>query len=145
MRRLQAGPGAPMVQFDSVSKWFRSLVAVSDVSFSLGPGVTALLGPNGAGKSTVLRMMSGLATPSTGSVRIYGHDPRRRPAVLRYVGLVPQQDGVFPRTNPRRFVELAASLAGVEDARAAAVASLEAVELDPADARPLDELSKGTR
>ena len=46
-----------------MSKWFGSLVAVSDVSFELGPGITALLGPNGAGKSTLLRMLCGLRAP----------------------------------------------------------------------------------
>ena len=57
---------------EGVSKWFGPLVAVSDVSFDVGPGVTALLGPNGAGKSTMLRMLCGLALP------VQGHGPRAR-------------------------------------------------------------------
>ena len=61
-----------MVEVDSVSKWFGDLVAVSDLSFTIGPGVTALLGPNGAGKSTLLRMLTGQAAPSSGSVRVLG-------------------------------------------------------------------------
>jgi ABC-2 type transport system ATP-binding protein len=56
----------PRVVADGVSKWFGRLVAVSDVSFDVGPGVTALLGPNGAGKSTMFRMLCGLARPSKG-------------------------------------------------------------------------------
>ena len=68
---------APLLEVQAVSKWFGSLVAVSDVSFDVGPGVTALLGPNGAGKSTMLRMLSGLARPSKGTVRILGLDPVR--------------------------------------------------------------------
>ena len=71
----QAGP-PPMVQAAGASKWFGDLVAVSDVSFNIGAGVTALLGPNGAGKSTMLRMMCGLARPSNGSVTVLGKDPR---------------------------------------------------------------------
>ena len=69
------------------------LVAVSDVSFEMGPGVTALLGPNGAGKSTMLRMLCGLARPSKGTVRVLGKDPRSDAGVTRSIGLVPQQDG----------------------------------------------------
>ena len=77
---LPAHPGrpgdrAPMIEVDDVSKWFGDLVAVSDVSFEVGPGVTALLGPNGAGKSTVLRMLCGL----TAAVAGHGAGPRRRP------------------------------------------------------------------
>ena len=44
-----------------MSRWFGSVVAVSDVSFDVEPGITGLLGPNGAGKTTLLRMMTGLA------------------------------------------------------------------------------------
>ena len=72
---IPAPPGT-LVHVQHVSKWFGDLVAVSDVSFSLGAGVTALLGPNGAGKSTMLRMLCGLANPSNGSVEILGMNPR---------------------------------------------------------------------
>ncbi len=143
--RVAAVANAPMIEFSGVSKWFRQVVAVSDVSFALQPGVTALLGPNGAGKSTILRLMCGLTPPSIGTVRLYGHDPRSDPSVLRYIGIVPQQDGVLPRTTPLRFVETAAILSEVEEPRAAAIRSLEAVEIDPGDRRPMDSLSKGTR
>jgi ABC-2 type transport system ATP-binding protein len=142
---LAAVAHEPMVRFDRVSKWFRNVVAVSDVSFTIGPGVTALLGPNGSGKSTVLRLLAGLARPSEGTVGIYGHDPRGHPAVMRYLGIVPQQDGVFPRTSALGFVELCGVLAGVDDAHHAAVRALESVEIDPADPRPLEVLSKGMR
>ncbi len=132
-----------MIVFDRVSKWFGDVVAVSDVSFTIAPGVTALLGPNGAGKSTVLRMMSGLTSPSQGTVRIFGRDPRRDEALTRLLGLVPQQEGTFAHLDARAFVRLAATLHGLPDADAAAVAALALVELDPALDRPLGTYSKG--
>ncbi len=49
---------APVVEVDRVSKFFGGVVAVSDVTFQLRPGITAVLGPNGAGKSTLLRTVS---------------------------------------------------------------------------------------
>ena len=142
---IAAVGGAPMVELVGVSKWYRNVVAVSDVGFVLEPGVTALLGPNGAGKSTVLRLMCGLTVPSQGTVRLWGHDPRREPAALRYLGLIPQQEGVFPRTTALQTVELAGVLHGIDEPRRVAAASLEAVELDPGDPRPVETYSKGMR
>lgn len=137
--------GAPPLEVRGVSKWFGSLVAVSDVSFDVGPGVTALLGPNGAGKSTMLRMLCGLARPSKGTVRILGHDPRSHVAVTRQVGLVPQQETVFEPLTAFAFVRLAAILHALPDPGGAARAALETVELDPSDGRRLPTYSKGMR
>ena len=135
----------PRVVADGVSKWFGRLVAVSDVSFDVGPGVTALLGPNGAGKSTMFRMLCGLARPSKGSVRVLGTDPRTDIGVARRIGLVPQQEGVFEPLTAREFVALSARLQGLPDPVAAATGALEQVELDPADSRHLPAYSKGMR
>ena len=133
------------VVVDNVSKAFGSLVAVSEVSFAIEPGVTALLGPNGAGKSTLLRILCGLTPPSTGRVSIAGGDPRTDAAARARVGLVPQQDGIFERDTVERFVHLAAVLSGVADPGAATAVALDAVELDPDLSRPLGTFSKGMR
>jgi ABC-2 type transport system ATP-binding protein len=135
----------PRIVAESVSKWFGQLVAVSDVSFDVGPGVTALLGPNGAGKSTMFRMLCGLARPSKGTVRVLGRDPRADPDVARRIGLVPQQESVFEPLTAREFVTLSAKLQGLDDAGAAAASALETVHLDPSDSRRLPSYSKGMR
>jgi ABC-2 type transport system ATP-binding protein len=135
----------PRVVADGVSKWFGALVAVSDVSFEVGPGVTALLGPNGAGKSTMFRMLCGLAVPSKGSVRVLGRDPRTDPGVTRLIGLVPQQESVFEPLTALEFVKLAARLHGLPDPGAAAASALASVDLDPSDTRRLPAYSKGMR
>ena len=59
--------GSPVIRVDRVSRWFGSVVAVSDVTFDIAPGITGLLGPNGAGKTTLLRMMTGLASEIGGT------------------------------------------------------------------------------
>ncbi len=142
--RPPISPDATVI-VDNVSKSFGSLVAVSDVSFSIEPGVTALLGPNGAGKSTLLRVMCGLTPPSSGSVTVAGGNPRTDAAARARIGLVPQQDGVFERDRLHDFVHLAAVLSGVTDPDAAVAGALDAVELDPALERPLGAFSKGMR
>jgi ABC-2 type transport system ATP-binding protein len=139
-----AGPESRVVA-EGVSKWFGALVAVSDVSFDVGPGVTALLGPNGAGKSTMLRMLCGLARPSRGTVRVLGRDPRADVGVTRLIGLVPQQETVFEALGARELVHLTATLHGLRDPTDAAVRALEIVGLDPSDSRRLPAYSKGMR
>jgi ABC-2 type transport system ATP-binding protein len=135
----------PSVVANNVSKWFGPLVAVSDVSFDVGPGVTALLGPNGAGKSTMFRLLCGLARPSKGSVRVLGRDPRDDPGVARSLGLVPQQETVFESLTAHEFVLLSARLHGLEEPAVAAAAALDTVGLDPGDPRRLPSYSKGMR
>ena len=135
----------PRVVADGVSKWFGALVAVSDVSFDVGPGVTALLGPNGAGKSTMFRMLTGLARPSKGSISVLGRDPRSDPGVTRLIGLVPQQESVFEPLTAHEFVTLAARLHGLPGPAVAAASALQAVDLDPSDKRRLPAYSKGMR
>ncbi len=61
------------VQLSGVSRWYGNVVAVNDVTMTLGAGVTGLLGPNGAGKTTLLHMMAGFLAPSRG----HGHRRRR--------------------------------------------------------------------
>jgi ABC-2 type transport system ATP-binding protein len=144
-----AGPGGAadvaMIELDHVSKWFGDVVAVSDVAFTIGPGITALLGPNGAGKSTVLRLMCGLARPSLGQVRVLGADPRRDLAVLGRIGLVPQQEAMFETLTAREFVETAARLLRLPDPGEATERALAEVEVSATDKRPVRALSKGNR
>jgi ABC-2 type transport system ATP-binding protein len=135
----------PRIVADGVSKWFGQLVAVSDVSFDVGPGVTALLGPNGAGKSTMFRMLCGLARPSKGTVRVLGRDPRADTGIARLIGLVPQQEGVFEPLTAHEFVTMSARLHGLPAPAGAAAAALETVGLDPSDRRRLPAYSKGMR
>jgi ABC-2 type transport system ATP-binding protein len=135
----------PRIVAENVSKWFGALVAVSDVSFDVGPGVTALLGPNGAGKSTMFRMLCGLARPSKGTVRVLDRDPREDTGVSRLIGLVPQQESVFEPLTAREFVTLSARLHGLGDPDGAAAAALRTVDLDPSDSRRLPAYSKGMR
>ncbi len=75
----------PAAELLAVTKRFRNgVTALQSLSFQLEPGeIVALLGPNGAGKSTAVKLLMGLAAPTSGSVRIFGQDPRHAPHRLR--------------------------------------------------------------
>jgi len=90
-------------------------------------------------------MVAGLLTPSEGTVKVLGHSLRRRPAGYRDVGLVPEEDAVYPFLTAWRFVEHCAVLARTSDPGAAARRALEAVDLVDAARRRVGEFSKGMR
>jgi ABC-2 type transport system ATP-binding protein len=147
----QAGPIAPPIVESApivarnVSKWYGDVVAVSDVSFSVEPGVTALLGPNGAGKSTMLEMLTGLLHPSAGSIRILGKKVRGDESLFSDVGLVPEQEHIYPFMTGREFLMLNAVLQKLHDPEAAAQRALEVVELVKDADRSIRGYSKGMR
>jgi ABC-2 type transport system ATP-binding protein len=138
-------PITPALELDHVSRWYGNVVAVNDISFGLGPGVTGLLGPNGAGKSTLLHLMAGLLAPSSGRVLVLGGSAWRRPAMYRRVGLVPEREAVHPYLTGFEFAKLNARLQGVADPDAAAARAIATVDLTEAADRAIGTYSKGMR
>ena len=99
-----------VIELTAVSRWYGNVVAVNDITMTIGPGVTGLLGPNGAGKSTLLHMMAGFLPPSNGSVTIDGEPTWRRPKMYDVVGLVPEREAAYTFLTAREFVEASAKL-----------------------------------
>ena len=139
------GERAPTIEVEGVSKWFGGVVAVSDVSLVVEPGVTALLGPNGAGKTTLLRTIGGLTLPSEGTVTVFGEPIRRNPALYRRIGYMPEHEAVYDFLTGRQFVELGARLQGVDDLDAAVGRAIETVDLVKDQDRRLRGYSRGMR
>ncbi|MFL5722500.1 MAG: ABC transporter ATP-binding protein [Chloroflexota bacterium] len=133
------------LEVDHVSRWYGNVVAVNDISFGLGAGVTGLLGPNGAGKSTLLHLMAGLLAPSAGRVLVEGESAWRRPEMYRHVGLVPERETVHAFLSGREFARLNARLQAVADPDAAAARAIATVDLTDAADRPIGTYSKGMR
>jgi ABC-2 type transport system ATP-binding protein len=141
------GPPAtvPALELDHVSRWYGNVVAVNDISFGLGPGVTGLLGPNGAGKSTLLHLMAGLLEPSAGRVLVRGAPAWRRPAMYRDIGLVPEREAVHGYLTGLEFALLNARLQGLADPAAAAARAIATVDLTEVGDRAIGTYSKGMR
>jgi ABC-2 type transport system ATP-binding protein len=110
--------GESMIQVERLRKVYDTLVAVDDVSFEVKPGeIFGLLGPNGAGKTTTISCLSGLLTPTAGSVRLCGKDPHRDGrAVLASVGVVPQEIALYKELSATENLFYWGGVAGVSAA-----------------------------
>jgi len=97
---------------------------VDDVSFSVAPGeIFAVLGPNGAGKTTTIEILEGYRTADAGAVHVLGLDPRREAAALKpRLGVMLQQDGVYPALRAREVLDLFASFYADPESPAALIA-----------------------
>jgi ABC-2 type transport system ATP-binding protein len=140
-----SGGTQPVIRVDGVSRWFGSVVAVSEVSFDIRPGITGLLGPNGAGKTTLLRIMTGLAAPSSGTVTVLGQPVRDNPPLYRRLGVMSEHETVYGFMKGREFVRMMGRLRGVEHLEAAVDLAIERVDLAEAQHRPMDTYSRGMR
>jgi ABC-2 type transport system ATP-binding protein len=137
--------GTPAIVVEGVSRWFAGVVAVSDVSLVVEPGVTALLGPNGAGKTTLLRAIAGLIAPSEGTVRVFGELARGNPALYRRIGYMPEHESVYDFLTGRQFVEWSARMQHVPLVDEAVRRAIETVDLVDAQDRALRGYSRGMR
>jgi ABC-2 type transport system ATP-binding protein len=138
-------PSPSPVDIASVSKWYGNVVAVNDITMTLGAGVTGLLGPNGAGKTTVLHMMAGFLAPSRGTVTVNGQPAWRNPSVYSQLGIVSEREAVHGFLSGWEFVLASAKLHKLPNPAAAAKAVLELVEMTEAKDRRMDTYSKGMR
>jgi ABC-2 type transport system ATP-binding protein len=141
----QTDQAAAALSVESISRWYGNVVAVNDISFAIGPGITGLLGPNGAGKSTLLHMLSGLLRPSNGKALVMGEPAWGNPSIYRRVGLVQEREAVYSFLTGLEFVRLSARLHGLHDPEGAARRALELVELSDVMGRPSGGYSKGMK
>src|ERR687883_254714 len=111
---------SPIIQASGLSKRFGKLVAVRDVTLSVGAGeVFGFLGPNGAGKTTTIRMLTGLVRPTTGSALVAGYDVAQEPReVKRRVRYPAESPYLYPKLSGREFLLFMAGLYGVAPALA---------------------------
>lgn len=131
------------INIEHASRWFGNVVAVNDVTMTVGPGVTGLLGPNGAGKSTLINMMAGFLSPSNGSVTLDGDGIWRNESVYSKIGIVPEREGMYDFLTGLDFVVANAELHGL--GKKAAREALATVEMEYAQDRKIGTYSKGMR
>jgi ABC-2 type transport system ATP-binding protein len=137
----------PVIAFEGVSKWYGNVIGLNKVTLRLTAGVTGLLGPNGAGKSTLLQLATGQLRPSQGSVRVLGQPAWNNPALMRRIGLCPEQDAFYEWMTGFDFVSTCARLSGMSRPAAATATekSLTTVGMTQNMHRPIGGYSKGMR
>ena len=133
------------LELSAVSRWFGNVVAVNDVTMTIGPGVTGLLGPNGAGKSTLIHMMGGFLPPSAGTVTLDGDVVWRNEEVYRRIGLVPEREAMYDALSGWQFVLANARLHRLPDPEAAARRAIDTVQMADAQSRDIGTYSKGMK
>ena len=133
-----------ILSLTGVSKRYGGFEAVKDLSFSVEKGsIVGFLGPNGAGKTSTIRMILGLAAPTSGQIEVLGADDGRK--VKDRIGFLPEERGLYRKMNPVDAVAYMAALKGVPmaEGRTRAKALLEQQGLGAAQKKKMKELSKG--
>lgn len=146
---------APAVRVDDVSFRYsrfrgRKQCALSHVSFALRPGITALLGPNGAGKTTLIRLLTTLASPSSGRIYFGGKtidSSARLEQVRRTIGYMPQSFDMMEGETVRTNIEYAAWARGIANKQCSRCAdnAINRFGLHDYAMRKVQQLSGGVR
>jgi ABC-2 type transport system ATP-binding protein len=105
-----------MIEINHLSKRYGALTAVDDISFNVEPGqVLGFLGPNGAGKSTTMKMITGFLAPTSGNVKVCGHDVEQEPlAAKRVMGYLPEGAPSYGEMTVSAFLDFIADVRGLE-------------------------------
>lgn len=107
------------LELDSVTKRFGDVVAVDNVSLDVARGeILGLLGPNGAGKSTLTKMVCGMVSPTSGTIRVVGYDVQRDSMRVReLIGVVPQDVVLYDYMNARENLAFFGRLYGLSGSK----------------------------
>ncbi len=139
----------PAIAVRELRKVYGDKAAVDGLTLAVPRGCFfGFLGPNGAGKTTTIRMLIGLAPPTSGSIEILGLPmPERGLEIKRRIGVVPDESVLFDRLTGREFLEFAGRMYGLDRGVAASRAGelLTLFDLDAETRKLIAEYSKGMR
>ncbi|HET6680874.1 MAG TPA: ABC transporter ATP-binding protein [Gemmatimonadaceae bacterium] len=136
-----------IIQVENLTKTYGSITAVESLSFSVTAGeVLGLVGPNGAGKTTTLRSLCGIINPTSGRIRIGGHDLNDDPARAKArLAFIPDEPSLFDYLTTEEHLQFVGRLYGVADAPDRIPALLDEFELSERRRALPSELSRGMK
>jgi len=139
--KAEAGPSA--IEVSNLTKRFKDLTAVNNLSFNVRKGeIYGLLGPNGAGKTTTIKSIIGLLHANTGEIKINGFDLKENDIeAKRSVGYLPERIAFYPNLTPLQTLHFFCELRG--DDKSIATPLIKEVGLEDAINRKVGTFSKG--
>lgn len=142
-------PSIPAIEIHDLHKDYNGFPAVDGLSISVPQGCFfGFLGPNGAGKTTTIRMLMGLAQPTSGTISVLGMRlPGQSYEIRKEIGLVPDDTLLFDHLTGPEYLEFVARMYGIERSRARERSTelLALFELSDAGRKLIGEFSKGMR
>ena len=136
-----------MIEIEKLSKRYRDLVAVNDISFNVAKGeIVGFLGPNGAGKSTTMKIITGFLPASGGTVKVAGVDVFEDPMTVRKsIGYLPEIPPVYPELTVSEYLRFVAKLKKIPkaDLQSEIDRVIERLSLESVHRRLIRNLSKG--
>ncbi len=103
----------PLLVVDRLTKQYKNVLALNDVSFGIYDGITGILGENGAGKSTAIKILLGLLRPTSGRAMVLGQDASNSVAVRGRVGYMPEHDCLPTSVSAAEFLTHMAEASGL--------------------------------
>jgi ABC-2 type transport system ATP-binding protein len=135
------------VNVEYLDKYYGSQRVLKNVSFNIkGAGVTGFLGPNGAGKSTMMKILSGVISPSAGVAKVNGMDVLQYPKEIKsIIGYLPEHNPLYHDMYVKEFLYMTASIYKVSQKQQAVSKAIEMTGLSPECKKKIGNLSKGYR
>ena len=138
-----------MIQVQNLTKRYGNLVAIDNVSFSVGQGeILGFLGPNGAGKTTTMRIISGYMPPTDGTVRVGDFDVLEDPIkAKRQIGYLPENPPLYNDITVQGYLDFVADIKHVsgKNKKAKIDLAMERCGITDVRKRLIGNLSKGYR
>jgi ABC-2 type transport system ATP-binding protein len=103
----------PILSAERLTKQYRNVTALNDVSFNIYDGITGILGENGAGKSTAIKIFLGLLKPSSGRAIVLGEDASENLGVRGRLGYMPEHDCLPSQVSAAEFLTHMAEVSGL--------------------------------
>jgi ABC-2 type transport system ATP-binding protein len=132
---------------EKVSKFYGQQQALQNVSFEISRGeIVGFLGPNGAGKSTMMKIITCYIPPSSGKVRVCGHDVMEQSiAAKRCIGYLPEHNPLYTDMYVREYLSFVGGMYSISNLKARVEEMIETVGLQVEAHKKIETLSKGYR
>src|SRR3954462_10054996 len=110
---MRPATGEALLAVEHLTKQYKGVRALDDVSFTITDGITGILGENGAGKSTIIKILLGLLPPTSGSAKVLGRNASDSVAVRGRIGYMPEHDCLPSQVSAAEFLTHMAEVSGL--------------------------------